>query len=567
MIRMFKYLMYVLEKEEKNLWKILSVFSLISPVMDIFGFSVIVFIINTVTREKQASVELILFTFFMSVISILKGFFELYRCKIYNRFLYEGSQKLSMKIYEVLIKEDLIFHNQKNMMQALSMIRSDTESCIGIVITCIETGANVLTMSGYFILTIFAGKWIGIVSCILILLLMIGMFIRYRVRMNDYGEKSRIYSIKSNAQISIAFGTFKEIKLINNSDAMLRKYKEVSQKYAHIQGEYKFHSSVISMLMQNSVMAIIFIMLGFFLWNPEENLIYILSTTIYIAVLTKMIPLAYSIVSGLNGIEFARKPYEVIKECLGRYEEIKEKERITKSARHKKIILQKGIYVRNLSFCYNDRIQIFIKASMDIPVGHSVAVIGVSGVGKTTFLDLVIGLLKPQEGSIFYDDYDIIAQTDSQGKCEANIGEIVSYIPQVVYLNGETIRRNIAFFENEEKIDDNKVIECLKCAQIWDDVARMPEGIDTLIDENATIVSGGQRQRLGLARALYRDFELLVMDEATAALDMETEKAVIDSIRQVKKNKTILMVTHHMSLANECDIIYKIENQGFVRIK
>lgn len=95
----------------------------------------------------------------------------------------------------------------------------------------------------------------------------------------------------------------------------------------------------------------------------------------------------------------------------------------------------------------------------------------------------------------------------------------------------------------------------------------MPDGVHTLIGENGTAISGGQRQRVALARALYKEFELLVMDEAMAALDMETEKAVIDSIRQVKKGKTLLIVTHHMSLANECDMIYKIENKKIVRMK
>ncbi len=134
-------------------------------------------------------------------------------------------------------------------------------------------------------------------------------------------------------------------------------------------------------------------------------------------------------------------------------------------------------------------------------------------------------------------------------------------------MNGETVRNNVAFFEDENQIDDARVEECLRCAQIWEDVARMPDGVHTLIGENGTAISGGQRQRVALARALYKDFELLVMDEATAALDMETERAVIDSIRQVKGNKTLLMVTHHMSLANECDVVYKIENQKIVQVK
>ncbi len=125
----------------------------------------------------------------------------------------------------------------------------------------------------------------------------------------------------------------------------------------------------------------------------------------------------------------------------------------------------------------------------------------------------------------------------------------------------------MAFFEDEREIDMARVEECLRCAQIWEDVQRMPDGVHTLIGENGTAVSGGQRQRIALARALYKDFELLVMDEATAALDMETEMAVIDSIRQIKENKTLIMVTHHMSLANECDVVYRIEDRKILRVK
>ena len=175
--------------------------------------------------------------------------------------------------------------------------------------------------------------------------------------------------------------------------------------------------------------------------------------------------------------------------------------------------------------------------------------------------------MKPQAGRILYDDYEIVSQTDKEGICTGNLGEIVSYIPQTIYLNGETIRNNVAFFERQDEIDDGKIEEVLKCAQIWEDVLKLPEGVDTLIGENGTVLSGGQRQRIALARALYKDCELLVMDEATAALDTETEKAVIDSVRRIKENKTILMVTHHMSLANECDIIYKIEDRKMTRVK
>lgn len=293
----------------------------------------------------------------------------------------------------------------------------------------------------------------------------------------------------------------------------------------------------------------------------------LVSMVVYITVLIRVIPLAYSLVDGMNSIEFKKESYEALRENLKRYDEMRQKEKLDGQIRQKKITFQKGIQVRHLSFQYHEHARIFKEASIDIPKGCSVAVMGMSGAGKTTFLDLVVGLLKPQSGSILYDDYDIVTQSDAAGNCQAKLGTVVSYIPQIVYLNGETIRNNVAFFAREDEIDDRKVMECLKCVQIWEDVERMPEGIHTLIGENGTALSGGQRQRIALARALYKEFELLVMDEATAALDLETEKAVIDSIRRIKADKTILIATHHRSLANECDLIYKIENQKFIRVK
>lgn len=261
------------------------------------------------------------------------------------------------------------------------------------------------------------------------------------------------------------------------------------------------------------------------------------------------------------------KNYEIFEINMNRYQVMKEDEKALNSLRKKTVTLYNHLQVENLTFSYPSGNTIFEDASIEILPGSSTAIIGSSGAGKTTFLDLLLGLLTPQSGHIWYDDYDLVAGKDSSGKCHADLGDIVSYIPQTVYLNGETIRNNVAFMLDEGNVDESKIIECLKCCQIWDDIQKMPDGIDTLIGENGTGISGGQRQRIALARALYKDFQVLIMDEATAALDIETESAVMDSIRQLEGNKTLLMVTHHQSLANACEHIYRIENKKFVKIK
>lgn len=568
MIEMFKYLTGILEKKERRQWKLLVILNFISPFMDIFSFSAIIYIINIVILEQNVSERSIGFTFFMGAVSLIKGYFDLWKCKVQNQFIYDGSQILSAKLCELLIKENLTKHNQKSQMQAITLVRSDSQNCMIIITAMMEISINILMMIGYYAVMIYISRWIGLLSCTAVTFLTAVMFFYHHGQIKAYGEKSRVCAIKTNAQITIAYGSFKEMKIADNSAVVLHKYNDASEQYAEIQKEYQHNRSVISIIMQNFVMAAVFIVLACILLRADQNTVFLLaSMVIYFTLLIKMVPMANNIVNGLNNVEFSRKSYEIVKKELAEYEEIKRLEVMTEKIRRKELSFRKGLYVRKLSFGYNERIQIFEDASIEIPAGSSVAVIGTSGIGKTTFLDLIIGLLVPQSGEIMYDDFDIVSHMDKDGLCRANIGDIVSYIPQTVHLNGETIRNNVSFFEDDRKRDELRVIESLKCAQMWDDIMRMPEGLDTLIGENGIAISGGQRQRIALARALYKDFELLIMDEATAALDMETEKAVIDSIRQIKENKTILIATHHMSLANECDMIYKIEQKRFVRMK
>lgn len=569
MVEMFRYLTGIIAEEDKKTWKKLVLTSFITPIADVFSFSSLIYIVNTIVSEERVSMKMTLFAFFMGIVSLLVGLFELYKCEICNQLEFFGAHRLSVKVCELFIKEDLLHHNQKDVIQMLSMVRTDTQNCIDILIIGVRLWPNFITMTGCFIVLIYVSKWIGVISCILLIVFMIGMFYKYRTQIKDYGESCRKSLIRTNAQVTIAYGVFKEMKLSDSPELVLERYEAASSEYAKVQRKFKYRISAISVIMQNSVMSILFLLLAFLMWSQEEALLHILiSMVVYITALIRVIPLAYFLVNGMSNVEFKKKSYEVLKENLKRYDEMKKKEKWSTQSRQKKIAFREGIQVRNLSFQYNAYTQIFRDVSIDIPKGYSVALIGTSGAGKTTFLDLVLGLLKPQSGSILYDDYDIVSQRDAKGSCQAELGTIVSYIPQIVYLNGETIRNNVAFFEREEEIDDKRVIECLKYAQVWEDVSRMPERIDTLIGENGTALSGGQRQRIALARALYKEFEFLVMDEATAALDMETEKAVIDSIRKMKGDKiTILIVTHHMSLANECDMIYKIEEQKIIRVK
>ena len=199
-------------------------------------------------------------------------------------------------------------------------------------------------------------------------------------------------------------------------------------------------------------------------------------------------------------------------------------------------------------------------ANLTIPIGTSVGIVGTTGAGKSTIVDILLGLLKAQEGEICVDGVNIF-ENGNYRKWLKNVG----YIPQSIFMLDDTIRRNVAFGIREEEIDDDRVWEALKEAQLDEFVKTLPDGINTGIGERGLQISGGQRQRIGIARALYDDPEVLVMDEATSALDNETEKAIVDSINRLQGSKTMIIIAHRLQTIEKCDAVYRIENKQVIK--
>lgn len=490
---MLRYLVGILEKEEKRELVKLSVLMLISPIFDLFSFSVILYILNTAIQQNRASLELIFFSGCMGGASLIKGFFELYKCYIQNRFINFSAQRISVKIFELFEKEDLQEHNKKSPMQALAIVREDTANCMSVLSGSVSLLISSFTLAVFCGCLIWISRALGIAVCLGMIGFMAMMYLQNRLRMMRFGEERRQCIIKSSAQITTAFGMFKETKIDSRADVLMNRYEKVSRNYADIQSRYAYKTRIISVMMQNFVMAALFFVLTAVMC-AEINLSKLLAPAVVcMTLLLRMLPMAVEVVTQLANVEFARRSYEAVRDSLERYEAMKSRELEKRKRRKKQITVRRGISVRNLTFGYRENNKIFEDASVEIPAGKTIAIIGPSGSGKTTFLDLILGLLKPEGGSIWYDDYEIVSGRDPQGECAADLGDAVSYIPQTVYLNGETICNNVAFFETEDTIDEDRVCKCLQYAQVWEEVAQMPQGIDTLIGENGMIISGGQR--------------------------------------------------------------------------
>ena len=212
------------------------------------------------------------------------------------------------------------------------------------------------------------------------------------------------------------------------------------------------------------------------------------------------------------------------------------------------------ITLNNVTFRYPEAQGDALKRiSLQIERGKAVAFVGSSGAGKTTLVDLLLGILNPTSGQICIDGKDV--QENLRG-WQARLG----YIPQQIYLSDSTIANNIAFGVPEEKVSLNQVIEVARIAQLDEFVHSLPQGYDTVIGESGVRLSGGQRQRIGIARALYHAPDVLVMDEATSALDNKTERFFMEALQQLRARYTIIMIAHRLSTVKECDELFMMEN-------
>ena len=197
-------------------------------------------------------------------------------------------------------------------------------------------------------------------------------------------------------------------------------------------------------------------------------------------------------------------------------------------------------------------------ASFKIRKGEIAAFIGTSGAGKSTMVDILLGLLPPQQGKILADGMDIYKNLPTWQK-------EIGYIPQAIYLSDDTIRNNVAFGISEDEIDEQAVIHALQQAQLFDFVDTLPEGMDTYVGDRGIRLSGGQRQRIGIARALYHSPEVLVLDEATSALDSDTEAAVMEAIDCLKGQKTIIIIAHRLTTIKNADVIFEVKDGKVVQ--
>jgi ATP-binding cassette subfamily B protein len=222
--------------------------------------------------------------------------------------------------------------------------------------------------------------------------------------------------------------------------------------------------------------------------------------------------------------------------------------------------VRREIRLENVSFAYPTRNKATLEGvTLSIPIGSMIGLIGATGSGKSTLLDLLMGLLEPDGGKILIDGVPLTAGRRPKWF------RTIAHVPQSIFLSDSTIARNIALSLPDMAPDFDRIVESAKMAQLHDFIASLPAGYETFIGERGIRISGGQRQRLGIARAIYKNAPVLIFDEATSALDEATEAAVIATFEQLRRRgRTIVIVAHRASTIRHCDFVARLDHGRLV---
>lgn len=491
-------------------------------------------------------------------IYIFKNIFLALQKNWIYKFSYGIQLKLSTRLLKTYVKEPYTFHLSHNIAVLQRSLQEDTDLFTKGIIHAMELVAEIAVCGtlGIYLMKVS----VSIASSVVVLLvfsLLIFTSISRRYSKN-LGKQCQQYKSNLYQWVNQSLGGIKELKILNREEYFINAYEDNYKKYVHGLRINRLIASMPKYFVEAVCMTglLVAILIKMFWGQKEDFTTFIPQLSVFAVAAFRLLPSVGKINEHVADILYSLPSLDLIYHDLKAIEEepeVKEKEEMDWE-------FKKEISISNVCYHYPDGEDMVInKASFIIPKGKTVAFIGPSGAGKTTIVDIILGLLKPQFGKVKADELNIHKHPYVWQK-------EIGYIPQVIYLSDDTIRNNIAFGIRKEEIDDQAILQALKKAQLYEFVENLPEGLDTMVGDRGVRLSGGQRQRIGIARALYHDPEVLVLDEATSALDNETEAAVMEAIDHLQGMKTILIIAHRLTTIRNVDMIYEVSN-GKVELK
>lgn len=513
--------------------------------------------------EFQSPQSFIIF-FGLVVISIL--FFAAIFSTITIRFLLHYAQILgadiSSSLYQYYMHQSWLFHVKNNSSILVNKVNAEcTRVTLGIIYPLMMLNARLflaISIAGLLFITDPLITFIGIFVFAAIYTL---IFKIVRSRLNIHGKAISLLQGKRFKLMNEGFGSIRDVILLQKNNVFSHDYKKASLLHGKANGSISTMNEVPKYWVELAAFSIMILLVLILLIQNQGSLITILPKLgIFAFASYKLLPAFQQIYMNSANIKASMPALDNIYDDMVGWKNLADNEENIANTIYKPMKFSTSLTISNISFSYLEANKRAIdNISLEIYPNQLIGFVGESGSGKSTLADLIIGLTSPQKGTIAIDGIELNSKNIKNW--QRNIG----YVPQSIFLTDTTVSENIAFGIDYQDIDANKINHAIKLASLESTIAKLPNGLDSIIGESGIQLSGGQRQRIAIARALYNNPDLLVFDEATSALDGMTEKAIMESINTLAKNKTIILIAHRLNTIKNCDKIFLFDDGKLIQ--
>lgn len=569
-----KKLMYILDRSQKRWGVVIFFLSILGALMEAMGVSIILPLVqimiepdmlmqNAITGEilrglqiHNAEQMIILIIISIILVYIIKNIFLTFLAYVRCRYACKIQRELSVKMMKFYMQRGYSYFTEHNSSELIRGVSASPASVYQVLQSSLRLLSEVLTVVAIIgmCITIMDIQLVGVIIVLIIICLFSVVFI-FKNMTIFFGKKYHEYLAKTTKASYQAFQGIKEVLVMGRQEYFTREYESayieqqkatVGQNMASESPGYFIEAVCITGLL----------LYVFFQCMHTEDTSALLPALSALAVgAFRILPALGRISGGINNVIFY---LPAVQDVYNNFMEVEQYADVMQDEKHDKngdkINFEREIIIQGLDWKYPDSEEYVLKnINLKIPKGESIALIGASGAGKTTLADILLGLLIPEKGDILVDGTSIYHSKEKWGN-------LIGFVSQAFYINDDTIRNNIAFGVDEKKIEDERVWKALEQAQLIEFVKGLDKQLDTNVGERGVRFSGGQRQRLAIARALYEEPEILVLDEATAALDNETETAVMEAVEHLKGKITLIIIAHRLSTIRNCDKVYEVRD-------
>ena len=568
----------VLNQKQKRRVMLLLVLIVIGALLETLGVSMILPIVTAVVEpdvftENELVVKVcqvlglksleefvIAMIIALILIFILKNAYLLFMYYVQHTFICNSQFLISRDLLRIYFNKPYEFYLNANTSDVLRTLYSDTTGVFSLLLECIQFVSEMVIAMCLGLVLLVIDFQMTVVMCVVLFGVtgLIALF--FKPKMGQIGQEARIRQSRMYNSIIQSIMSIKDVKIFAKEESFLEEYDNNGRKFYNLSRSQKVLGSIPRLIIETVCIGGVLAYLGVMIALGRSVASMLPQLSAFALAAVRLMPSANRMSTYLANIAYYKPTLDFVYENVDMPQDVKEEYNPkTAPGGAEKLPFHDKITIEDITYQYpNSEKKIFDHAKMEIQLGKSVGIVGKSGAGKTTLVDIMLGLLDPQGGRILCDGVDVL--TNYKGWLH-NIG----YIPQTINLIDDTIRANVAFGIPREKVDEKRVWEVLEEAQLTAFIKEQPKELDTEIGERGIRMSGGQRQRLGIARALYHNPELLILDEATSALDNDTEAAIMEAINKFHGRKTMLIIAHRLKTIEKCDIIFAVKDGQIVQ--